>query len=398
LNICFVSPEYYPISGGTGAYVYYLSCELQKHGHRVHIVTRGNEKAEKTVGEGSATYIRCAGNPLRKFIGFAHSTSKKLTELNRVSPFDVVHANLPLVPNFAVPEELEAALVCTVHSTWKGEAEAIKSEGFRKLNLNEKFMLEFNAFLRSSEKKLMKRADALIAVSQYTKKELTEFYNISEEKIHVIYNGVDVQKFKPPSRNKTELRRELGLASDRKMILFVGRLYSRKGLPTLLQAAQAVVKDFRNTQFVISGGGFKQNEEKLRKLARQQGIEDKVSFVGYFPDERLPDLYAAADIFVLPALYENFPFAILEAQSTGLPVISTRVGGIPELVIDSQSGLLTDPGDHEQLADAIIKLLQDSSFAEQLGIKARQLVEEKFAWPLVTSQLIDLYQKAAQKS
>jgi glycosyltransferase involved in cell wall biosynthesis len=123
-----------------------------------------------------------------------------------------------------------------------------------------------------------------------------------------------------------------------------------------------------------------------------------VSFVGYFPDEKLPDLYAAADIFVLPALYENFPFAILEAQSTGLPVVSTRVGGIPELVIDSQSGLLTEPGDHEQLADAIARLLQDSSFAEKLGKKARQLVEEKFAWPLATSQVIDLYQKVAQKS
>lgn len=398
MNICFVSPEYYPISGGTGAYVYYLSRELQNLGHRVHVITRSNEKVVKTVEEDDATYIRCAGNPLRKFIGFARSTSKKLIEFNKISPFDVVHANLPLVPSFAVPDELEAALVCTVHSTWKGEAEAIKSEGFGKLNLNEKFMLEFNAFLRSSEKKLMKRADALIAVSQYTKKELTEFYSISEEKIHVIYNGVDVQKFKPPNRNKTELRRELGLAPDSKMILFVGRLYSRKGLPTLLQAAQAVVKDFRNTQFVISGGGFKQNEEKLRKLARQRGIEDNVSFVGYFPDEKLPDLYAAADIFVLPALYENFPFAILEAQSTGLPVVSTRVGGIPELVIDSQSGLLTEPCDHEQLADALIELLQDSSLAEKLGEKARQLVEEKFAWPLVTSQVVDLYQKIEQKS
>jgi glycosyltransferase involved in cell wall biosynthesis len=399
LNICFVSPEYYPISGGTGAYVYYLSHELQKLGHRVHVVARSSEKAEKTVEEGNATYIRCAGNPLRRFIGFARSTSKKLTELNRVSPFDVVHANLPLVPSFAVPEELKAALVCTVHSTWKGEAEAIKSEGFGKLNLNEKFMLEFNAFLRSSEKKLMKRANALIAVSQYTKKELTEFYNISEEKIHVIYNGVDIQKFKPLSRNKTELRRELGLApSDRKMILFVGRLYSRKGLPTLLQAAQVVVKDFRNTQFVISGGGFKQNEEKLRKLATQLGIEDNVSFVGYFPDEKLPDLYAAADVFVLPALYENFPFAILEAMSTGLPVVSTRVGGIPELIVDKHSGLLIEPYDHEQLADAIIRLLQDSNFAEELGRKARQLVEEKFAWPLVTRQVIDAYQKVAEKS
>lgn len=398
MNICFVSPEYYPISGGTGAYVYYLSRELQKLGHSVHVVTRSSEKIAKTVEEDNVTYLSCAGNLLRKFIGFARSTSKKLVDLNKISPFDVVHANLPLVPNFAIPEELETALVCTVHSTWKGEAEAIKSEGFRKVNINEKFMLEFNAFLRSSEKRLMKRADALIAVSQYTKKELTEFYNISEEKIHVIYNGVDVEKFKPPSRSKADLRRELGLVPDRRMILFVGRLYSRKGLPTLLQTAREVVKDFTDAQFVISGGGFKQNEEKLRKLARQQRIEDNVSFVGYFPDEKLPDLYAAADVFVLPALYENFPFAILEAMSTGLPVVSTRVGGIPELVIDKQSGLLTEPGDYEQLADVITRLLQDSSFAEELGRKARQLVEEKFAWPLVTRHLVDLYQTIAQKA
>jgi glycosyltransferase involved in cell wall biosynthesis len=397
MNICFVSPEYYPISGGTGAYVYYLSRELQKLGHSVHVVTRSSEKAAKTVEEDNVTYLTCAGNPLRKFIGFARST-KKLLDLNKISPFDVVHANLPLVPNFAIPEELETGLVCTVHSTWKGEAEAIKSEGFRKVNLNEKFMLEFNAFLRSSEKRLMKRADALIAVSQYTKKELTEFYNVGEEKIHVIYNGVDVEKFKPPSRGKADLRRELGLASDRRMILFVGRLYSRKGLPTLLQAAREVVKDFTDAQFVISGGGFKQNEEKLRKLARQKAIEDNVSFVGYFPDENLPNLYAAADVFVLPALYENFPFAILEAMSTGLPVISTQVGGIPELVIDKQSGLLTEPGNHEQLADAIVRLLQDSNFAEKLGRKARQLVEEKFAWPLITRQVIDLYRNIAQKA
>ncbi len=398
MNICFVSPEYYPISGGTGAYVYYLSHELLKLGNTVHVVTRSSEKSSEPIVEGNVTYLSCAGNPLRKFIGFARSTSKRLTDLNKISPFDVVHANLPLVPNFAIPEELEARLVCTVHSTWKGEAEAIKKEGFRKVNVNEKFMLEFNTFLRSSEKKLMKRADVLIAVSQYTKKELTEFYSMSEEKIHVIYNGVDVEKFKPPKRSKADLRRELELSPTRKMILFVGRLYSRKGLPTLIQAAHTVVKDFPDAQFVISGGGFKQNEEKLRKLARQQGIEDNVAFIGYFPDDKLPSLYAAADIFVLPALYENFPFAILEAMSTGLPVISTRVGGIPELIIDKQTGLLTDAGNHEQLTEAIAKLLQDSSFAEKLGRGARQLVEEKFAWPLVTKQLVDVYGRITEKA
>jgi glycosyltransferase involved in cell wall biosynthesis len=315
--------------------------------------------------------------------------------LDKEVGFDVVHANLPLVPNFAIPKSLASALVCTVHSTWKGEVEAIKHEGFRKLNTNEKFMLEFNSFLRSSEKKLMKRSDALIAVSQYTEKELTEFYGISEEKIHVIYNCVDVQKFKP-NTDKEKLRRELGLEKEKKIVLFVGRLYSRKGLTTLVQSIPKVVQVFKDAKFIISGGGFKQNQEKLQRQAEKVKANNHVSFLGYFPDEKLPNLYACSDIFVLPALYENFPFAILEAQASGLPVISTKVGGIPELVTDNENGLLVDPADAEQLADAIIRLLQDPIFAEKLGRQGRQLMVEKFAWPHATKEVVALYNKVSK--
>ena len=392
MNVCFVSPEYFPISGGTGAYVYYLSRQLQKSGHNVHIVTRHKMNSTEIVDGVNITYIKCEGNPLTKYWSFARSTFKKLEELNKKFAFDIIHANLPLVPNFAIPKESANVLVSTVHSTWKGEAEAIKHEGLRKLNTNEKFMLEFNSLLRSSEKKLMKRSDALIAVSMYTKKELTEFYDIDEEKVHVIYNGVDVQKFKP-NKDRTGLRRELGLEEKQKIILFVGRLYQRKGLGTLFQSISKVVQNFKDAKFVISGEGFRQNKEKLLKLAEKLKIENSVLFVGYFPDEKLPDLYAASDIFVLPALYENFPFAILEAQATGLPVISTKVGGIPELVTNKKNGLLVEPANSEQLTEEIMILLQNPKFAEELGKRARQLIEEKFAWPLIKNEVVDLYCK-----
>ena len=387
-----MSPEYFPISGGTGAYVYYLSRQLQKSGHNVHIITRHKMNSTEIVDGVNITYIKCEGNPLTKYWSFARSTFKKLEELNKKFAFDIIHANLPLVPNFAIPKESANALVSTVHSTWKGEAEAIKHEGLRKLNTNEKFMLEFNSLLRSSEKKLMKRSDALIAVSMYTKKELTEFYDIDEEKIHIIYNGVDVQKFKP-NKDRAGLRRELGLEEKQKIILFVGRLYQRKGLDTLFQSISKVVQNFKDAKFVISGEGFRQNKEKLLKLAEKLKIENSVLFVGYFPDEKLPDLYAASDIFVLPALYENFPFAILEAQATGLPVISTKVGGIPELVTNNKNGLLVEPANSEQLTEGIMILLENPEFAEELGKRARQLVKEKFAWPLITNEVVDLYNK-----
>ncbi len=392
MNVCFVSPEYFPISGGTGAYVYYLSRKLQRLGHNVHVVARHNVDSTETVDGVSVNYVRGVGNPLTRYWRFARSAFKKLEELNRKFGFNIIHANLPLVPSFAIPKESVKALISTVHSTWKGEAEAIKHGSRRKLNPNEKLMLRFNSLLRSYEKKLMKRSDALIAVSLYTKNELTELYDVDEEKINVIYNGVDTQKFKP-DRDRVGLRLELGLEEEQKIILCVGRLYYRKGIATLLQSIPEVVQKFEDAKFVISGKGFKKNEERFRTLAERLKIKKSVMFLGYVPDEKLPDLYAASDMFVLPALYENFPFAILEAQSTGLPVISTKVGGIPEFLTNNKNGLLVDPGDPEQLAQGIMTLLQDPELAEELGRCGRRLVKEKFAWPLIASQVVDLYRK-----
>jgi glycogen(starch) synthase len=390
LNVCFVSPEYFPISGGTGAYVYYLSRQLQKLGHNVHVVARHSVDSTETVDGVNVNYVRGVGNAVTRYWRFARSASKKLKELDKKFGFDIIHANLPLVPSFAVPSESANALVSTVHSTWKGEAEAIKHGGRRKLNPNEKLMLRFNYMLRSYEKRLMRRSDALVAVSLYTRNELTELYDIDEEKIHVIYNGVDTKKFKP-TRNRVGLRLELGLEEEQRIILCVGRLYYRKGITILLKSIPEVVQKFRDAKFVISGKGFKKNEEYLRKLAEKLKIEKYVAFLGYVPDEKLPNLYAASDIFVLPALYENFPFAILEAQSTGLPVISTKVGGIPEFLTDNKNGLLVDPGDPKQLAQRITVLLGDPVLAEELGGRGRRLVEEKFAWPLITEKVVELY-------
>ncbi len=392
MKICFVSPEFFPISGGTGAYVYYLSQKLQHLGHEVHVVARHNEDSIEVVDGVNVNYVKGIGNPLSRYWRFARSTSRKLEELDRDFGFDIIHSNLPLVPSFAIPRGSARALISTVHSTWKGEAEAIKRGSRRRLNPNEKLMLRFNSLLRSYEKKLMKRSDALIAVSLYTKNELTELYDVDEEKIHVIYNGVDTEKFKP-KRDKTGLRLKLGLEEEQKIILCVGRLYYRKGITILLKSIPEVVQKFGDAKFVISGKGFKKNEESLRKLAHELKVEKHVTFLGYVPDEKLPDLYAASDIFVLPALYENFPFAILEAQSTGLPVISTKVGGIPEFLEENENGFLVEPGDPEQLAQKIIALLQNPELAEELGRCGRRLVEKKVSWPLIMGQVVDLYRK-----
>lgn len=372
--------------------MYYLSRNLQKLGHEVHVVARDKQDSEKIVNEIQVHYITGVGNPLTRYWKFARSAAKKIIELNSKNRFDIIHANLPLVPSFAIPTDSARAIICTVHSTWKGEAIATKQDSPKELNVNETAMLRFNFVLRSYEKKLMKRSDALIAVSKYTVKELTELYNIPKEKIHVIYNGVDTEKFKPRI-NRTELRREFSLEENKKIVLFVGRLYHRKGLEILLQSIPQVIDEFSNVRFVISGQGFKQKEEGLRNLSKELNIEEQVTFLGYVSDEKLPSLYSSSDIFVLPAIYENFPFAILEAQSSGLPVISTKVGGIPEFLVDNKNGFLIDPRDSSQLAQRLLTLLQDEKTAKKMGDCGRRLVEEKFDWRLITGQVIELYHK-----
>jgi len=397
LNVCFVTPEYFPISGGTGAYVYYLSQNLQKLGHEVHVVARDEQDSEKTINGIHVHYIKGGRTALVRFWSFSRSASKKLKELNAEKPFDIIHANLPLVPSFAIPDNAAKAIVCAVHSTWKGEALITKQDNPKELNPNEKSMLRFNFMLRKYEKKLMKRSDALIAVSKYTVDELTDLYGIDKNKIHVIYNGVDIERFKPRP-NCDELRKEFGLKKDEKVVLFVGRLYHRKGLETLLESVPPVLNEFSNVKFIISGTGFKQKEESLKKLAKELGIKDHVKFLGYIPDDKLPRLYSASDIFVLPAIYENFPFAILEAQSTALPVISTKVGGIPEFLVDTENGFLIDPGDTKQLTQKVLALLQNPELAKQMGDHGRKLIEEKLDWRIITGQVIDLYHQLLKTS
>jgi glycosyltransferase involved in cell wall biosynthesis len=392
LNLCFVTPEYFPISGGTGAYVYYLSHSLQKLGHNVHVVARDQQTSEKTINGIQVHYVKGVGNALTRYWRFARSASKRIKELNKQNDFDIIHSNLPLVPSFAIPKDSAQAIVCAVHSTWKGEALVTKQDNPKELNPNEKSMLRFNFVLRSYEKKLMRRSDALIAVSKYTVNELTDLYGINKNKVHVIYNGVDTERFKPRS-NRVEIRREFGLDPKEKVVLFVGRLYHRKGLETLLRSIPPILREFINVKFVISGTGFKQKEENLRMLSKELGIEDNVTFLGYVPDEKLPLLYSASDLFVLPAIYENFPFAILEAQASGLPVISTNVGGIPEFLVDTENGFVIEPRNPTQLTQKLLTLLQDPKLAKEMGENGRKLIKEQFDWRLITSQVIDLYHK-----
>jgi glycosyltransferase involved in cell wall biosynthesis len=393
-TVCFISPEYLPLSGGTGAYVYYLSNELMKHGYSVYIVTGYSQAGDVRVNERlSVFFLRASKTPIVKSFMFAGSSLRKLNSLRDSVHVDITHANLPLVPNFAVPAGFGKTLISTVHSTWKGEAEAIRGEPYSRLNSNEKFMVSFNWFLRIFEEGMLKRSNKIIAVSDFTRRELLQYYKVKEDKIRVIHNGVDTNKFQPAS-DKRKAKEELGFNPDDTTILSVGRLYARKGLFTLIESMPKVVRRFPRAKFIISGKGQSNEMKKLVAHAHKLGVREHIVFTGYYPDRKLPRLYQAADVFAFSTFYENLPFAVLEALSTGLPVVTTRVGGIPEMIEDGRNGFLVQPFNSRELSDRILYFLEHPSAASEMAVLARRIIEERFDWRLIVQKVLKVYDEA----
>jgi glycosyltransferase involved in cell wall biosynthesis len=214
----------------------------------------------------------------------------------------------------------------------------------------------------------------------------------------VIHNGVAVDKFKPtddkPTDDKLQAKAELGLNPEDKAVLSVGRLYARKGLFTLIESMPSVIRKFRNAKFIISGKGQSDEMKKLVAHAAKLGVKDNIVFTGYYPDKKLPRLYQAADVFAFSTFYENLPFAILEALSSGLPVVTTKVGGIPEVIEDGKNGFLVEPFNSRELADRILYLLEHPATASEFGFLGRKTIEERFDWRFIVKKVLKVYDEA----
>ena len=393
-KVCFISPEYLPLSGGTGDYVYYLSRELMKHGYKVSIVTGYDEARDIQVNQQLNVYfLKVFKAPVVKSFMFAASSFRKLNSVRDTANVDITHVNLPLVPDFAVPSNFGKTLVTTVHSTWKGEAEAIRGEPYSRLNSNEKFLVSFNWFLRIFEERMLKRAKRIIAVSDFTRRELHQYYEHYDNKVRVVHNGVDIDKFNP-AVDKRKVKQELGFNPDDITILSVGRLYARKGLFTLIESMPRVTKRFKNAKFVISGKGQSNEMKKLVAHATRLGVRDNIIFTGYYPDKKLPKLYQAADLFAFSTFYEPHPFAVLEALSSQLPVVTTNVGGIPETITNGKNGFMCRPFNPTEFSDKIIFLLEHPQAAQEMAIQARKTIVDRFDWRIVVQKVIKVYEES----
>ena len=236
--------------------------------------------------------------------------------------------------------------------------------------------------------------DKYIAVSHAAARHLSETKRVPKNKIRVIHNGRDLDRFgSTNSQRRAATRNSLGLR-DEPTILTLARLDEQKGHRHLIDALAKVAAHRPNVVTILAGEG--PLEDRLRAQCAALGLTERVRFLGYRRD--VPELFEAADMVVLPSLYEGLPLVAIEALAAGRPMVATEVDGTPEVVIHEQTGLLVPPANPTALAAAIERLLDNPELASRLAADGRKFVRENFALQRQIEETVALYSELTGQS
>jgi len=221
--------------------------------------------------------------------------------------------------------------------------------------------------IQRSFRAMLSRADHVITISRYLE-ELTQTFNYSGP-LNIIPNGVDLDLFHNPDPTEQ---------SGAPQIISVSRLVEKNGLDTLLRSVAILKSTGFDVQCPIVGEGPLRSE--LEILARQLGIQDRIEFIGNIPHNEVPSYLWRASLFVRPSRSEGMGNVFLEALAAGLPIIGTRVGGIPDIIQDGETGLLADVDDAEDLASKIRELLTNAGLSHKIVSKGIRMIQDRFTW------------------
>ncbi|MHA1291718.1 MAG: glycosyltransferase family 4 protein [Promethearchaeota archaeon] len=233
----------------------------------------------------------------------------------------------------------------------------------------------------------IKNSDLIISISQNSKKDIIDFYNVSPEKIKVIYFAAEkkFQRRTLPTKKKEYFRKKYNLPP--KFILYVGIVDYRKNIDAIIEVGNILINEKKKkVYFVLIGKPGLRYKELIRKSKKIKS--GHILFLNYVEEEDLPFLYNLADIFFFPSLYEGFGLPPLEAMQSGVPVLTSNTSSLPEVV--GNEGIMKEPQDYEGFAKDIIKFLEDKDFYQKMKDKAI-LQAKKFSWQKATKSLVELF-------
>jgi len=390
LKVVLIAPQFSPKMGGLGTYCWGLAKYLRE----VELHVLAASPPESPLKENNEVQIHLISNPKDNFLynaSFQIRTLKALRELQKEFKPDIIHTQhmsdlfYELIPNMP-------SLVTTLHTTIYGQIKGIQTSKvpFHRLERSEKWQIVLQSSLLTAERARLKNcSDYYITVSRWMKQEIQLEYPAISRRIGVIHNGVDPEIYRPQvDSNYTEAKGPI--------ILFLSRLTAAKGIHILIKAIPLILKQYPRSMFLFAGPGPSDQWSQL--LQANKIPRNRFRFLGVIPQEQMPELYSAADIYVAPTLYDNFPFRVLEAMSCGKPVVTSRIGGIPEVITDGKNGLLTEPGDHIELSQAITGLLDDSTLSRRIGRRARQTVKQNFTWRRVAGKTLEVYTHVLERN
>lgn len=232
--------------------------------------------------------------------------------------------------------------------------------------------------------------DLMITVGEQHRQIAIELGIEKPERIRTIFNGIDLQKFLSADREAT--RRALGFGADEIILGSIGRLAPQKGFAYMIEAMPGIVAEHPRARLVIAGIG--PLEDELKALAKTQGVEDHVTFLGFRRDA--PQLLAAFDVFVHPSLWEGLSISLMEAMVAGRPIVCSRIPGNIEMIDDGKTGIFTEPARPESIVSGVNRMLADWTGAQRMAKAAQRFACDRFSVERMVRENIDAYDSVAQ--
>lgn len=385
-----LSWEYPPrIVGGISPHVYDLSQKLAAKGVEVHVVTKATPKAPDEEIEPSGVHVHRV-HLKREPNDFVHEIQllNDVTEIRVRQLLEdwrpggkptIFHAHdwLSLDAARTLKYEYSLPMIATIHATEEGRNGGIHTE--------------MQAYIHEQEYWLTYEAWRVIVCTNFMQREVARQFNVPNDKIDVIYNGVNAEKFDFPweEEEKVAFRANFAMPHE-KIVLYVGRFVREKGIQLLLESASAILAVEPDAKFVIVGGG---NRAQFERFVEWYGLKEKVLFTGFMSGQRLLQMYRIANVAVFPSLYEPFGIVALEAMAAGAPVVASDAGGLREVVRHGETGISHINGDSGSVAWAVLESLRDPVRTGEMVQAAKARLYTDFCWDNIADQTIEVYDR-----